>query len=55
MGGDTELADGFYVAELMRREYPEYFKILSTIPIDYIDEGFDHYDFYNLVKNCAFR
>ena len=33
IGGDNQLVDGLAIAEKMRIEYPEYFKILSTINI----------------------
>ena len=33
VGGENQLVDGLAIAEKMRKEYPEYFKILSTINI----------------------
>lgn len=33
VGGETTLADGFYVAELLRRSYPECFDILTRVPV----------------------
>ena len=50
-GGETELADGFYIAELMRNEYPEHFHTLTTVPVDFYDEGTDYYKFYNMTKH----
>ena len=50
-GGETELADGFYIAELMRKDYPEHFKTLTTVPVDFYDEGTDYYKFYNMTKH----
>ena len=32
-GGESILVDGFYLAEKVREENPEYFKLLSTIPV----------------------
>ncbi|WP_119462069.1 2-trimethylaminoethylphosphonate dioxygenase [Rhodospirillaceae bacterium SYSU D60014] len=39
-GGDSEIADGFAVAERMRREHPEEFSILTTVRprFRYVDE-----------------
>ena len=34
-GGDSTLADGFWVAEQIRREDPDAFALLSTVPIRY--------------------
>ncbi|MEM7798010.1 MAG: TauD/TfdA family dioxygenase [Chloroflexota bacterium] len=34
-GGESFWVDGFYVAELMRRDYPEYFELLSTVPWEF--------------------
>jgi len=32
-GGESGMTDGYYVADLLRQEHPEYFDALSTIPI----------------------
>uniref|UniRef100_A0A914YZ83 Trimethyllysine dioxygenase, mitochondrial n=1 Tax=Panagrolaimus superbus TaxID=310955 RepID=A0A914YZ83_9BILA len=34
-GGDTVLVDGFAVADIFRRNFPEYFKILTETPIEH--------------------
>jgi gamma-butyrobetaine dioxygenase len=34
-GGDSTLADGFWIAEELRRTDPEAFRLLSTVPIGY--------------------
>ncbi|WP_257254324.1 MULTISPECIES: TauD/TfdA family dioxygenase [unclassified Endozoicomonas] len=34
-GGITALADGFYAAQLLRQQYPEYFALLSTTTLHY--------------------
>ncbi|WOG27491.1 TauD/TfdA family dioxygenase [Endozoicomonas sp. 8E] len=34
-GGVTALADGFYAAQLLRQQHPEYFALLSTITLHY--------------------
>ncbi len=33
VGGDSALIDGFYVADKIRRERPDLFEVLSTVPI----------------------
>uniref|UniRef100_A0AC35ET81 Trimethyllysine dioxygenase, mitochondrial n=1 Tax=Panagrolaimus sp. PS1159 TaxID=55785 RepID=A0AC35ET81_9BILA len=34
-GGDTVLVDGFAVADIFRRNFPEYFKILAETPVEH--------------------
>ena len=46
-GGDSEYGDTFFVAEVMRRDYPEYFKALTTTPVDFIDVGSDAHGPFN--------
>lgn len=38
-GGDNEFSDAFHVAEQLRRDKPEVFKVLSTTPVDFYDVG----------------
>ncbi|TIM96865.1 MAG: trimethyllysine dioxygenase [Mesorhizobium sp.] len=40
-GGDNSLVDGFNIAQIIRREYPQAYKILSTVlvPGQYIGDG----------------
>lgn len=38
-GAQNQLADGFYVANLMREEFPEEFKSLSTVLVNWTDIG----------------
>ena len=40
-GGLSMFVDGFKVAELMRSQYPEAFEVLTTTPLEYIEEGYD--------------
>uniref|UniRef100_A0A914CN12 TauD/TfdA-like domain-containing protein n=1 Tax=Acrobeloides nanus TaxID=290746 RepID=A0A914CN12_9BILA len=35
VGGETILFDGFYAAEKLKQNYPEYFEILSKVPIEH--------------------
>ncbi len=54
-GGDSEYGDTFFVANIMRRDYPEYFRILSTTPVDFIDVGSDAYgEFSKLTRHPTF-
>ena len=48
-GGDSEFVDTFFVAEIMRRDYPEYFKLLTTTPVDFIDAGSDVHGSFNKI------
>jgi len=38
-GAQNQLADGFYVANLMKKEFPEEFKSLSTVLVNWTDIG----------------
>lgn len=50
-GGESEVVDGFHMAELLRREDPEAFNTLSSLYIDYTDTGSDYCDFIVQSKN----
>nr|AAM82167.1 gamma-butyrobetaine,2-oxoglutarate dioxygenase [Angiostrongylus cantonensis] len=43
-GGNNLFVDGFHVAEQLRREKLDVFKVLTTSPIEFIEEGFDVHD-----------
>ena len=36
-GGESEFADGFYVAETLRKDDPEAFHTLTTVPMQFFD------------------
>ena len=38
-GGESFWVDGFHIAELMRRNYPAEFELLSTVPWEYADRA----------------
>lgn len=40
-GGANTMTDGFFVADKLRREYPEYFRLLRSIPVNWYDIGHD--------------
>jgi len=44
-GGANQLADGLAVAQLLRDEQPEIFKLLCTHKFEYIDHAVDHENF----------
>lgn len=41
-GGKSTLADGFQIAERIRKEDPEAFEILSTLPVNWVDKGVEN-------------
>lgn len=44
-GGESEVVDGFHMAELLRREDPEAFRTLTSLYADFTDMGTDYCDF----------
>ena len=55
-GGDNEFSDGFSVAEQLRNEKPDVFKILSTVPVDFYDVGVaQSRKYYQYSKTPVFR
>ncbi|XP_030621963.1 gamma-butyrobetaine dioxygenase [Chanos chanos] len=50
-GGESEVVDGFHMAEQLRREDPEAFSILSSLRVDFTDTGADYCDFCVQSKN----
>ena len=38
--------DAFYVARKLRENYPQYYKILTTLKVDFHDIGTDAYKFH---------
>lgn len=38
-GGENLVTDGFFVAEILRRDYPDYFQILSRVRVNWCDIG----------------
>ena len=49
-GGDNIFSDAFYTVEILRRDYPEYFKMLTTVEIDFHDIGTDAYKFHMMMR-----
>ncbi|XP_012986944.1 gamma-butyrobetaine dioxygenase isoform X1 [Esox lucius] len=50
-GGDSEVVDGFHMAERLRREDPEAFRTLTSLRVDFTDTGADYCDFMVQSKN----
>ncbi|CAL4102201.1 unnamed protein product, partial [Meganyctiphanes norvegica] len=50
-GGDSILSDGIKAAELLRKNYPEYFNTLASTDLYLRDRGFVTYDFDKINKN----
>ncbi|KAJ8333960.1 hypothetical protein SKAU_G00412790 [Synaphobranchus kaupii] len=50
-GGESEVVDGFHVANQLRRENPEAFHTLSSLLVDFTDTGADYCDFAVQSKN----
>uniref|UniRef100_A0A1A8HL16 gamma-butyrobetaine dioxygenase n=1 Tax=Nothobranchius korthausae TaxID=1143690 RepID=A0A1A8HL16_9TELE len=50
-GGESEVVDGFHVAEQLQREDPEAFRTLTSLYVDFTDTGTDYCDFMLQSKN----
>jgi gamma-butyrobetaine dioxygenase len=44
-GGANQFSDGFRAAEQLRERNPEYFKILTEVPVEFLDLGSDFISF----------
>ena len=54
-GGDNIFTDGFDVVRKLKDEYPEYYKILTTLPVDICDVGKEKHEFYQLSRSVPIR
>ncbi|KAI1890160.1 hypothetical protein AGOR_G00170810, partial [Albula goreensis] len=50
-GGESEVVDGFHVANQLQQENPEAFRTLTSLLVDFTDTGADYCDFSVLSKN----
>lgn len=50
-GGENQFADGFHVAEQLRKQHPDHFRLLSTFRVDFCDIGSDYVPFYVRARN----
>ncbi|KAM4744917.1 gamma-butyrobetaine dioxygenase [Anableps anableps] len=50
-GGESEVVDGFHMAEQLQGEDPEAFRILTSLRVDFTDTGMDYCDFMLQSKN----
>ncbi|KFV04537.1 PREDICTED: gamma-butyrobetaine dioxygenase [Pterocles gutturalis] len=44
-GGESEVVDGFHVANKLKKQNPQAYQILSSTAVDYTDVGVDYCDF----------
>ncbi|KAK9542303.1 hypothetical protein VZT92_000178 [Zoarces viviparus] len=51
-GGESEMVDGFHMAELLQREDPEAFGTLTSAHVDFTDMGIDYCEFMLQAKKC---
>lgn len=52
IGGDSQITDALHVAEKLKREKPELYKVLTETPVDWSDIGQEsEYSFYNLYRS----
>lgn len=51
-GGESQIVDGFHVAEQLRKEDPEAFGTLTSTLVDFTDTGKDYCDFMLQSKKC---
>ncbi|KAL3081378.1 hypothetical protein niasHT_039855 [Heterodera trifolii] len=42
-GGLSMFVDGFHIAKLMAQRYPEHYKLLTSVPLEFVEEGFDEH------------
>ncbi|XP_075919802.1 gamma-butyrobetaine dioxygenase-like [Petromyzon marinus] len=50
-GGSSQLVDGFWVCEQLRREQPAAFRLLTSTPLNFVDVGADQWDFHVHSRN----
>lgn len=51
-GGESQIVDGFHMAEQLRKEDLEAFRILTSTLVDFTDTGKDYCDFMLQSKKC---
>lgn len=56
-GGDNQFVDGFHIAERMREEQPEHFRLLTEVAMDHYDLGeeADNTKFFKLQRQPVIR
>ncbi|XP_070534063.1 gamma-butyrobetaine dioxygenase-like [Ptychodera flava] len=53
-GGDSNFSDGFNAALQLKEQDPEFFEILSTTYIEYVDVGHDQFEYYTRHPQTVF-
>ena len=38
-GGENEFVDGYRLLDIIRRQHPDIWKIMTTVPIEWLDTG----------------
>ncbi len=41
VGGESMFVDGFAIADQLRIEQPDVYRLLTTVSLEYIEEGYD--------------
>ena len=52
VGGENDFADGFKVEKIMKEQYYEEWKILSTTLVEFGDIGTDEFGIFYKAKYC---
>lgn len=45
-GGESQFVDGWNIVNQLKEKYPDEYKILSTVPMDFKNAAYDHYSFH---------
>lgn len=54
IGGESHLVDGFLVADQLKKEHPEHYETLCTVPLEFYDVGKDYIDFFKYHHSPSF-
>lgn len=54
-GGENLFVDGFNVANIIRNKYPSEYRLLTTVPVEYIEEGYDHISYDCMARHPIIR
>jgi len=50
-GGKSVFSDGMNAAAQLQREFPYYYKLLTTTPVNFVDIGIDNYEFMHMASH----
>lgn len=54
-GAQNLLSDGFFIAEMMKQHYPEEYKVLSTVLVNWYDVGQESTEFHKIYRAPMFE